>query len=155
DWHGSFPPGADGPLTPAFPQYAQLKNHGLGTYLLPHLEQKPLADQYRWDVSWFDPPNQTVVNTQLAVFQCPSAQANRIADGSLPTVTPPPSVPFSGTEACGDYAGQGTVNADLASRGVIDPPGGPRDERGHYEGVFPINHTTGLAGILDGSTNTI
>jgi prepilin-type processing-associated H-X9-DG protein len=47
------------------------------------------------------------------------------------------------------------VNAGLASAHVIDPPGGPRDERGHYEGVFLINHTTGLAGIPDGSTNTI
>jgi prepilin-type processing-associated H-X9-DG protein len=95
------------------------------------------------------------VNTQLNVWQCPSAQANRIEDGSLPTVSPPPPYPFNGTAACGDYAGQGGVNAGLASARVIDPPGGPRDERGNYEGVFPINHTRGLAGILDGSTYTI
>ena len=40
DAHGKFPPGAVGPLTPAFPQYLGLKHHGLGTYLLPYLEQQ-------------------------------------------------------------------------------------------------------------------
>src|SRR5262249_20624866 len=37
DAHNRFPPGAEGPLTPAFPQYLHLKHHGLGTFLLPHL----------------------------------------------------------------------------------------------------------------------
>src|SRR5262245_17319065 len=40
DAHKSFPPGAVGPLTADFPQYLHLKHHGLGTYLLPHLEQQ-------------------------------------------------------------------------------------------------------------------
>src|SRR6266511_3392163 len=40
--HDKFPPGAVGPIGPAFPQYAGLKHHGLGTYLLPHLEQPAL-----------------------------------------------------------------------------------------------------------------
>src|SRR3954466_9133937 len=35
---GEFPPGAVGPIGPLFPQYLQLKHHGLGTYLLPYLE---------------------------------------------------------------------------------------------------------------------
>ena len=84
DAHGTFPPGAVGPLSPAFPQYLQLQHHGLGTYLLPYLEQQALASQYRWDDSWFDPPNQPVVNTQLKVWQCPSAQANRFRTGRSP-----------------------------------------------------------------------
>jgi prepilin-type N-terminal cleavage/methylation domain-containing protein len=96
-YQGSLPPGAVGPLTPAFPQYAQLKHHGLGTYLLPYLEQQELANLYDWNVSWFDPQNQTAVNTQLNVWQCPSAPGNRLEDGSLPTVTPPPRDPFKGT----------------------------------------------------------
>jgi prepilin-type N-terminal cleavage/methylation domain-containing protein/prepilin-type processing-associated H-X9-DG protein len=155
DSQGSFPPGAVGPLTASFPQYLQLKHHGLGTHLLPYLEQEALASRYRWDVSWFDPPNQTVVNTQLNVWQCPSARPNRIQDGSLPTVTPPPSEPFNGTAACGDYAGMGVVDAGLVRAGVIDPPGGPRDVKGNYEGVFPFNGSRGLAGIQDGTTHTI
>jgi prepilin-type N-terminal cleavage/methylation domain-containing protein/prepilin-type processing-associated H-X9-DG protein len=153
--HGQFPPGAVGPLTPSFPQFAGLKHHGLGTYLLPYLEQQALASRYRWDVSWFDPPNQSVVNTPLKIWQCPSAPANRIQDGSLPTVAPPPPEPFNGTAACGDYAGVSVVDAGLARTGLIDPPSGPRDERGHYEGVFPPNHTRRLADILDGTAHTL
>ncbi len=155
DAHQRFPPGAVGPLGPSFPQYLQLKNHGLGTYLLPYLEQQALASQYRWDVSWFDPPNQPAVNTQLKIWQCPSARANRIQDGSLPTVAPPPADPFTGTAACGDYAGMGRVDAELARRGLIDPPGGPRDQLGHFEGVFPINDTRRLTDVCDGTSNTI
>jgi prepilin-type N-terminal cleavage/methylation domain-containing protein/prepilin-type processing-associated H-X9-DG protein len=150
----TFPPGAVGPVI-GTTQYNQLKQHGLGTHLLLFLEQPALASAYRWDVSWFDPPNQTVVKTQLGVFQCPSAQANRIQDGSLPTVTPPPPDSFNGTAACGDFAGITFVNAGLVRAGVIDAPGGPQDLLGNYEGVFPGNHTTGLAAILDGSSNTI
>src|SRR4029077_1500798 len=57
--HGAFPPGAVGPRAP-FPQYAGLKHHGLGSSLLPSLEQQSLPSRYRWDVSWFDAPNQPV-----------------------------------------------------------------------------------------------
>jgi prepilin-type N-terminal cleavage/methylation domain-containing protein/prepilin-type processing-associated H-X9-DG protein len=153
--HKIFPPGAVGPLTPSFPQYAGLMHHGLGTYLLPYLEQQPLASQYRWDVSWFDPPNQPAVNTPLEMWRCPSARANRLQDGLLITVTPPPVTLFSGTAVCGDYAGMGVVDAGLASSGQIDPSGGPRDERGHYEGAFPINAARSLADIQDGTSHTI
>jgi prepilin-type N-terminal cleavage/methylation domain-containing protein len=156
DTHLTFPPGAVGPLSPAFPQYAALKHHALGTFLLPYLEQQALADQYRWDVSWFDLPNQPVVNKQLSIWQCSSALAtNRFMDGSDPTVTPPPQSPFSGTAACGDYAGMGVVDKDLAQTGLIGLLSGPRDERGHYEGVFPVNAARRMADIPDGTTQTI
>jgi prepilin-type N-terminal cleavage/methylation domain-containing protein/prepilin-type processing-associated H-X9-DG protein len=155
DANNKFPPGAVGPLNPAFPQYLQLKHHGLATYLLPHLEQAALAERYRWDVSWFEPPNQPVVNAQLPVWQCPSAPANRIHDGSLVTVTPPPEAPFNGTAACGDYAGMSALDAGLFRAGKIDPPGGPLDEKGNYEGVFPVNHARCLLDIKDGTSNTI
>jgi prepilin-type N-terminal cleavage/methylation domain-containing protein/prepilin-type processing-associated H-X9-DG protein len=155
DAHLAFPPGAVGPLTPAFPQYLGLKHHGLATFLLPQLEQQALASQYRWDVSWFDPPNQDFVKRQLPVWQCPSAPANRQEIGSLPTETPPPVVLYSGTAACGDYAGMGAVDPALVTRGLIGPPAGPRDERGHFESVFPINHSRRMADIVDGTSNTI
>jgi prepilin-type processing-associated H-X9-DG protein len=154
DVHKKLPPGAVGPFA-ALPQFAGLKSHGLGTYLLPYVEQDALARAYCWNVSWSDPPNQPVVNTPLRIWQCPSAEANRIRDGSLPTVAPPPSESFNGTAACGDYAGMGRVHPELARRGLIDPPSGPRDEQGYYKGVFQANHTTRLADIKDGTTQTI
>jgi prepilin-type N-terminal cleavage/methylation domain-containing protein/prepilin-type processing-associated H-X9-DG protein len=155
DSYGTFPPGAVGPLTPSFPQYLHLKSHGLGTYLLEYLEQGALARQYRWDVSWFEPPNQTAVKTQVRIWQCPSAPADRVHDGSLPTVIPPPRELFNGTAACGDYAGMGTIDAGLATTNLIDPPGGTRDERGHFEGAFTINHTQRLTDFRDGTSTTI
>jgi prepilin-type N-terminal cleavage/methylation domain-containing protein/prepilin-type processing-associated H-X9-DG protein len=155
DVYGRFPPGAVGPLTPAFPQYLQLKHHGLGTYLLPYVERQDLAGRYSWDVSWFDPPNQLVVNTQLPIWQCPSAEGNRIQDGSLATVTPPPDPQFNGTAACGDYAGMSFVDPGLVRAGKIDPPGGPLDERGNYEGVFPVNAARRLDDVQDGTSSTI
>jgi prepilin-type N-terminal cleavage/methylation domain-containing protein/prepilin-type processing-associated H-X9-DG protein len=152
--HRTFPPGAVGPFA-ALKQFAALKHHGLGAYLLPYVEQAALAAHYRWDVSWFDPPNQPVVNTLLPVWQCPSAPANRIQDGSLPTVIPPPLELFNGSAACGDYAGMNVVDAQLTLSRLIDPPGGPRDERGHFEGAFAVNHTRRLADIPDGTAHTI
>jgi len=132
-----------------------LKHHGLGTYLLPYLEQPALASQYCWDVSWFDPPNQPVVTTQLKIWQCPSAEPDRFQDGALPTVTPPTMNLYKGMAACGDYAGMSRVDAELARRGLIDPPIGPRDEQGNYPGVFRVNRTTRLTDIQDGASNTI
>jgi prepilin-type processing-associated H-X9-DG protein len=49
----------------------------------------------------------------------------------------------------------GAVDSVLARKGLIDPPSGPRDERGHYEGVFPVNATRRLDDISDGTSQTI
>jgi len=154
--HRKFPPGAVGPMIPAFPQFAGLKSHGLGAFLLADLDQQPLADQYNWTVPWFDTVNQTVVNTQLIVWQCPSAEPDRIIDGSIPTEMPPPREPFTGTAACGDYAGMRGVTSALVVSGLIVPPThGPRDLVGVYEGVFLVNTSRGIADIRDGASNTI
>ncbi len=155
DTRGTFPPGAVGPIGPSFPQFLPLRHHALGAFLLLYLEQPALASQYRWDFSWIDAPNQDVVKQQLKVWKCPSAEANRFEDGLLATVTPPPSVPYNGTAACGDYAGMGSIDPGLERAGLIDPSGGPRDPRGHTEGIFPINAAKRLADILDGSSQTI
>ena len=157
NYHGvnrKFPAGALGPRT-GFPQFDSVKHYGLGTALLPYIEQESLFQQYRRDVSWFDPPNQPVVTKQLPVWQCPSAEANRIQDGSLITVTPPVIELFDGYAACGDYAGMLGVHPELVARGVIDPPGGPRDVAGYYSGVFEMNTTRRIDDILDGTSQTI
>src|SRR5947209_4246924 len=64
DAYGTFPAGAVGPQ-PGVAGTSGLTEHGLASYLLPYLELDALAKQYRRDVSWFGPPNQEVVNTQL------------------------------------------------------------------------------------------
>jgi prepilin-type N-terminal cleavage/methylation domain-containing protein/prepilin-type processing-associated H-X9-DG protein len=154
DTYGKFPPGALGPRA-GFPQFNGLTQHGLGTFLLPYLEQESLLHQYCWNVSWFDPPNESVVTTQLRVWQCPSAEANRVQDGSLDTVMPPAEDLFSGSAACGDYAGILGVHPRLVQTGLVGSLGGPRDVAGYCEGVFEINGSNRMADILDGTSNTI
>jgi prepilin-type processing-associated H-X9-DG protein len=153
DSHGNLPPGAVGP-TGGDPRFIALKHHALGSYLLPYLEQESLAAEYRWDFSWIDQPNQRVVNAQLKVWQCPSAEPDRVHDGSLVTVTPPAGALFGGSAACGDYAGLTHIDAELGRRGLIDTAG-PRDEMGHFVAVFGLNSTTRLADVLDGTSQTM
>ena len=148
DARGTLPPGAVGTLGPAYPALLGLKNHGLGSYLLPYLEQESLAAGSHWDFSWSDQPNQGVVNAHLKVLQCPSAEPNRLQDGSLVTITPPLNNFFGGTAACGDYAGLLRIDAELAKLGLIDASG-------HYLGVFALNGTTRLADIQDGTSHTM
>jgi prepilin-type N-terminal cleavage/methylation domain-containing protein/prepilin-type processing-associated H-X9-DG protein len=154
DVHHKFPPGALGRRA-GFPQFDGLTGHGLGTFLLPYVEQEALFREYHWDVSWLDPPNQEVVRTQLRVWQCPSAEPNRIQDGSVITVMPPAGELFNGYAACGDYAGILGVDPQLVERGVIDRPVGPRDVAGYYEGVCVLNGARSMADISDGSVHTI
>jgi prepilin-type processing-associated H-X9-DG protein len=154
DAHGRLPPGSVGQMA-ADPRFIGLKHHALGSYLLPHLEQESLAGEYRWDFSWTDLPNQAAVNAQLKVWQCPSAEQNRIQEGSLVTVTPPPGLLFGGSAACGDYAGISRIDAELERLGLVDSTSSPRDLNGHYMGTFPINATTRFADILDGTSHTL
>ena len=76
-------------------------------------------------------------------------------NGSLPTVAPPPEAPFNGTAACGDYAGMSSVYAELARRGLIDPPSSPRNAADNFEGVFQVNGTRRVGDICDGTAQTI
>src|SRR5207249_3242632 len=125
-----------------------LAAHGLATYVLPCLEQESLFRQYDWDVSWNHSSNQEAVKRPLKVWQCPSAEANRMMDGKLPTFAPPSESPFNGTAACGDYAGIQRIDPALASLGLVDPAGS-------YDGVLQVNRTTRMADIPDGTSTTI
>jgi prepilin-type processing-associated H-X9-DG protein len=125
-----------------------LTSHGLGTYLLPYLEQESLSRQYRWDVSWYHSSNQPVVNTQLKVWQCLSAESGRLEEGLRPFITPPPQPNYAGSAACGDYAGILQIDPALASLNLID-------HASSYNGIFQINSTTRMAEITDGTSTTI
>jgi prepilin-type N-terminal cleavage/methylation domain-containing protein/prepilin-type processing-associated H-X9-DG protein len=146
DSNGTFPPGAVGPQ-PGAAGTSGLTSHGLGTYLLPYLDREPLFREYLWDVSWYHPSNQEAVNTQLEVWQCPSAEANRMMAGKLPTFAPPAESPFNGTAACGDYAGIQRIDPALASLGLVGPASS-------YEGVLQVNRTTRMGDITDGTSTT-
>ena len=54
-------------------------DHGWAVFILPFTENKPLADQYKWDKDWRAPENTVVRESRVPIFQCPSApNANRM-----------------------------------------------------------------------------
>src|SRR5262249_52782895 len=93
---GRFPPAkVAGPAPQAGGPWPT--NHGWGPFLLPFLERQNLYHQYRWDLSFTDQGNQSVVSFHLKDFQCPSAEPNRfMTSGTFET--------YGGKGACGDYA---------------------------------------------------
>jgi prepilin-type N-terminal cleavage/methylation domain-containing protein/prepilin-type processing-associated H-X9-DG protein len=155
--HGAFPPGqVSGPMPEAGVQ--QPVAHGWGPFVLPYIEQKELAHEYRLDLANTDPANQRVVITQLKVFQCPSAEPNRYFYGG-------PFARYRGKAACGDYGPTWGVDGALVNLGLIDKPAGclyfvpgwPNSipDLWVYQGVLAPNKMTRVSDITDGTSNTI
>lgn len=118
--------------------------HGTIPFLLPFLEQRPLADLYRWDKRAQGPENQPVVMTQLKVVQCPSAEPNRW----VTIVEDPRNYRYGGKGACGDYAGILEIDTRLADLGLVD-------RVDNNNGVLTVGFLARLADIRDGSSQTI
>ena len=110
--YGGFPPGrVIGPFAP----FNVLPNeeHGSFPFFLPFIEQDNLNVRYRFDVSWFHPDNQSAINTQLKVSQCPSAEANRGVTGGR-------GLGYGGKAACADYAPVRVVDPVLQNSDLVD-----------------------------------
>jgi prepilin-type N-terminal cleavage/methylation domain-containing protein/prepilin-type processing-associated H-X9-DG protein len=137
--YGKYPPCIiTGPFTPwRIPAGA---THSCWPFLLPYLEQEMLAKQYRWELDAFHQANQDVINTQLTMLQCPSAEPNRLDRAT--------SLGINVTGACSDYGPTQDVDPRLVDLGVI---------RGvaNYGGVLARNFMTRLTDIRDGASNTI
>ena len=138
-----FPPGAvigpfpeAGVTTPA--------RHGVFPFLLPYLEQQPLSNQYRLDVSYNAQADPATVATQLRILQCPSAESDRLV-----TEAEFPDTWFGGRKgACSDYNGIRGMESILADLGWIEPAK-------NYEGALTQNRMVRIADITDGTSNTI
>src|SRR5262249_7212412 len=139
DSHGKFPPGQVlGPYREAGVSAAV--NHGWGPFVLPHIEQHPLARLYHWDRVFSDQQNKPVASQQLRVMQCPSAERDRFM--TFGTWAERGSI-----GACTDYAPVWKVDAVLADLGWIDAAAG-------YEGVMPQNKMIRLTDVYDGTAHT-
>jgi prepilin-type N-terminal cleavage/methylation domain-containing protein/prepilin-type processing-associated H-X9-DG protein len=135
DAHGGrFPPVKVLGPAPQFGVFGPTK-HGMGTFLLPYLEQQALYAKYRWDVGGGDIGNQAVAATPLKIYQCPSAEPNRYMTNSV-------FATYGGKGACGDYA---------PTEGVAPVLAGP----GGANGVLEMNVLTRISAITDGTSNTI
>jgi prepilin-type processing-associated H-X9-DG protein len=137
-----FPYGAFPPAVQTRPRVGETDAAvGVWLFLLPYFEQEPLARRYRWDLDWFDPPNLPIAGTQVKVFQCPSAEPNRLGGGITPD---------RGPGACMDYAPTLQVGPALANRtpALVD-------QVGNYRGALDHNYRVRLADITDGTSTTI
>lgn len=144
DTYRVFPPGwVQAPFT--VPQGQVLQGgHGYGPFLLPYLDQKPLADLYRWDKRAQGPENQPVAATQLEIYQCPSAEADRW----VTAVEDSRNYSYGGRGACGDYTGVKDIDTQLVDQGLVDPAN-------KYVGVLTQDYLTRIADITDGTSQTI
>jgi prepilin-type N-terminal cleavage/methylation domain-containing protein/prepilin-type processing-associated H-X9-DG protein len=137
---GKYPPGQ---IIGPFPEMGVPDGiwHGWTVFLLPYLEQTALYQLYRWEVKPEDVLNNPVARVQLKIFQCPSAEPDRLVT-SFPWSDDLPG-------ACSDYAPTYAVNPVLADLGLID-------RAGDYAGVLPIgNNMVRVSEITDGTSNTI
>ena len=115
--------------------------------LLPFLEQAGLFKRYDFRVNWFDSPNPPVIQTQLAVFQCPSTPNVNRVDTKLITVG---GISFAGPRACGDYAPMEGVGSLLTGTGLVDA------QSENSAGALQANFTQcRLADFRDGTSSTI
>ena len=82
-----LPADAIGPFNDGSPY-----SHGWMTFILPNLEQGTMYNQYNMGANWYDPINQTVVQTQILTYLCPSAIGSHIASGMIDDLSynPPP-----------------------------------------------------------------
>jgi prepilin-type N-terminal cleavage/methylation domain-containing protein/prepilin-type processing-associated H-X9-DG protein len=144
DTYRVFPPGwVYAPFTVPQGQIVQ-GGAGYGPFLLPYLDQKPLADLYRWDKRAQGPENQPVATTQLNIYQCPSAEADRW----VTIVEDPGNYSYGGKGACGDYTGIREIDTQLVDLGLVDPAN-------KYVGVITVDYLTRIADIHDGCSQTI
>lgn len=138
---GRLPPGAVfGPFDPlAVPDKI---SHGLYVCLLGYLDSAGKAADYRWDVSYFDEPNQPIVRPRIPVLLCPGSAPDPVCVFERDQQEEP--VRWGG----GCNYGAVAPSAILADIGWADP-------ETNFTGALPANGTSRTGDIKDGAANTI
>lgn len=127
-FHGALPPSA---------VQAAGSRRGWATFLLPHIEQDTLAQDFHPNVDWFHPINQSVVTTPVRTFQCPIAPS-RLSEGTTDGV--------NWTGAMSDYSVSMGIDS-VAVTGMGVPP--------DFDRWGPFRTDRRLANITDGLSNTL
>jgi len=110
---------------------------GWGSYLLPYLEQQPLAQQIDLSVGLQDPRFDTLRTTVLRVFVCPSDTHTGV---------------YTVEDAWGNPLCQAATNSYAGCYGRYAPIGELPDDG---TGLFFRNSKVRLADVADGASNTL
>ncbi|MDX1946824.1 MAG: DUF1559 domain-containing protein [Pirellulaceae bacterium] len=152
DTFGVLPPGSV--TNTGFPNVVHSKfaipnnvRHGWGPFLLPFIEQKNLADVYRWSEDWRAPNNTQVREQYLKVFSCPSTPNGKRQDSFT-------SGGFTWKAACSDYMVMNRVEPTLILAGHVDTYSTSTASPAVIDGVMRLNELHRYADITDGLSNT-
>ena len=152
---GFFPPGGISPFTSGTlnlrPQNAGKRlgikdvpdnvHHSFASFLLPHMEQGNVAQQYDLQVSW---EKQPIISTVIPTFLCPSApDGNRFAVKTVRSIAV--------NAAITDYAPNNAYSSALETpTAYVDLT--PANNR---NGVLQSNQLWSVTEVRDGTSNTM
>ncbi len=87
--------------------------------ILPYLEQSNIADQYHFDVPWFDTTVQPLINNRVSVMECPTDPIAGYSIPNLQATDPVANQTFDFTAAAADYFVTVALNSNVV--GVFNP----------------------------------
>ncbi len=141
-----FPPSRTTGNVASAPWYPH--QHSWSAALLPYIEQTNNFNLYSYTADWDDPSNYTAIQTQLAVFNCPSCPIQYRTDT---TITPNP--------AAGDYHAVNAIKWFVAVNCFGYPSSqvnsSTSHEDPHLAGGMSEDENTPFVRISDGTSNTI
>ena len=105
-------------------------SHSGFVYLLPHIEQNAVFDQYDFSIDWNQGSNLNVITAKINIFMCPASTSEITQNGGL-------------VAGVTDYAMCKGDNAFLC----LNPTSST--------GIFDINSKTMVTDITDGKSNTL
>ncbi len=151
--HDMLPKGGFGgsvtPATIAQPALQKTRIQSWGAAIAPLLEQSPVYNAINQTKWYVEPENQTVSQTRLAAFLCPSNPAGDVGkpNGDTPTST----VLYARSDYGGNY-GERALRC-YPGTGCPNDYGTGGGGRGTF--LFPTEPSVTLAAITDGTTYTV
>jgi prepilin-type N-terminal cleavage/methylation domain-containing protein/prepilin-type processing-associated H-X9-DG protein len=146
DTYGSLPPGAVTSSTGVAGRKLNIagnKIHAWVVFLYPYIEQKNLADAYKWEQNWYDAGNKTVREQYVGTMICPSTPIPKRLDSSSTS-----SVSWSA--AASDYGVMnGVNNTGLNPLGLIE-----RGTNLKPDGCMRVDGLQKFSDVTDGLSNT-